>query len=471
MTARQRGPPSGVTRPNNGPYNYTRQGGGDDRERLYSDSYTDRAFINPRGGVVREGHLDGADASMSNQNGYRSRTDSNVSLPIVESGRVTRSQVPPNPEESRGRGSSMSSSPNRMYRDDNRPRSGQSNSTSSRDRLYYTSNDYQPPQFPQNPYAAKSRHSIPVESNQDGGAKRSQPNSRTQSPIPPYPSTPPPQHRYESLSPDQPRSRGNFSRQIQTEQDQNPYQLAPLNFSPPLEKESYKLLAGTRFDPANSPDTEHVKISPPEPIRPPPPPPARHNKSSHTNADLPRSSIYLPGTLSSNEADTPARYPSNRDSTDEEWPLEAVIEFLRLNGFGEPWQQAFCAANIHGEKFRACTSLPEARKLINMSQEAHQPLHGKTLFKLITLIRKRLNPDSDTPDSETTPTPRPGDRLPEHERQPQRSQTAPAGAARPLQSNINLPSPDSPDLPSLPNSARLAARYNSEQTSPSVVTN
>ena len=363
----------------------------------------------------------------------------------------------------------MSSSPNRVYRDDNRPRSGQSNSA-SRDRLYYTPSDYLPPQFPQNPYAANSRHSIAVESNQEGGARRSQPNSRTQSPIPPYPSTPPPQHRYESLSPDQSRSRGNFTRQIQTEQDQHPYQLAPLNFSTPREKESYKLLAGTRFDDlANSPDTERFKISPPAPVRPPPPPPARHNKPSpHSNGDHSRASIYLPGTLSSNETDTPVRNATYRDSVDEEWPLEAVVEFLRLNGFGDPWQQAFRAADIHGEKFRACTSLPEARKLINMSQEAHQPLHGKTLFKLITLIRKRLNPDSDTPDSETTPTPRSGDRLPEPERQPLRSQTAPAGAVRPLQSNINLPSPDSPDPPSLPTSARLGPRRSSEQVGPSV---
>ena len=406
---------------------------------------------------------------MSNQNSYRPRTDSNVSLPIIETGRIPRSQIPSNPEESRGRGSSMSSSPNRMYRDDNRPRSGQSNSTSSRDRLYYTPNDYQPPQFPQNPYAANSRHSIPVESNQDGGARRSQPNSRTQSPIPPYPSTPP-QHRYDSLSPDQSRSRGNFTRQIQIEQDQNPYQLAPLNFPTPREKESYKLLAGTRFDDiANSPDTEHFKISPPAPVRPPPPPPARQNKPSpHSNADHPRASIYLPGTLSTNETDTPVRNASNRDSADDEWPLEAVIEFLRSNGFEEPWQQAFRAADIHGEKFRALTGLPEARKLINMSQEAHQPLHGKTLFKLITLIRKRLDPDSDTPESETTPTSRPADRPSEQERQPLRSQTAPACAARPLQSNINLPSPDSPDIPSLPNSARLAPRHHSEQGAPSV---
>src|SRR5205809_838713 len=161
-----------------------------------------------------------------------------------------------------------------MYRDDNRPRSGQSNNITSRDRLYYTPNDYQP---------AQCRH--------------------------------------------------------------NPYPLAPLNFSPPREKESYKLLAGTRFDDlANSPDTEHFKISPPAPMRPPPPPPARHNiPPPHPNADHSRVSIYLQGTLSTNETDTPVRNVSRRDSADEKWPLEAVIEFLRLNGFGEPWQKAFCA--------------------------------------------------------------------------------------------------------------------------------
>ena len=464
MTARQRGPPVSATRSTGGLYNYPRQGTGDDREGQYNDTYNDRGYVNPRGRGIRNGHLEVIDNSVAHQNGYRPRTDSNVSLP-VESNRIPRLQ---HPEESRGRGASMNTSPNRMYRDDNRPRSGHSNNASTRDKPYFTPGDYQPPQFPQNPHGGQRQSSI-VDKNQDGGTRRSRPNSRTQSPNPPYPSTPSQQHRYDGLTPDQSRPRGNFTQQIQTEQEQNySYQLAPLKFSTPRAQESYKLLAGTQFDDiTNSPDSEHFKHSPPASMRPPPPPPPRHNKSStQANVDHSRTSIYLQGTLSTADAETPPRSASNRDSADEEWPLEQVIEFLRVNGFGEPWQQAFRAADIHGEKFRACSSFPDAKKLVNI-QEAHQPIHGKTLFKLITLIRKVLNPDSDTPDSETSlPTPRRADRprrVSDNEGPPLRSLTAPVTGARPLASNINLPSPDSPDTPLLPNSAKLFPRHNSEQ--------
>ena len=287
---------------------------------------------------MRDGHLEGPE-SMSNQQGYRPRTDSNVSLP-GESGRNSRTQPPSNPEESRGRGASMSSSPNRMYRDDNRPRSGHSNSATSRDKLYYSATDYQPPQFPQNPY----RHSVAIES-QDANRRNSRPNSRTQSPIPPYPSTPP-QHRYDALNPEQSRPRGNINRQLQNEQDQrtseHPYQLAPLKFSSQSrgQESSYKLLVGTPFDDiANSPENEQAKVSPPAPRRPPPLPPGRQN--NHTNVDQSRTSVYnttssakKERSLSSHETDMPVRNPSNRDGIDEEWPLENVIEFLRQNGFG-----------------------------------------------------------------------------------------------------------------------------------------
>src|SRR5271154_4681224 len=103
MTSRQRGPPMVSTRQTNGPYNYTRQGTTEERESIYNDPYGDRSYLSARGGSGREGHLEG-DGSMSNQYAYRSRTDSNSSLPI-ENARIPRAQM--TPEESRGRGSSM----------------------------------------------------------------------------------------------------------------------------------------------------------------------------------------------------------------------------------------------------------------------------------------------------------------------------------------------------------------------------
>ena len=107
-----------------------------------------------------------------------------------------------------------------------------------------------------------------------------------------------------------------------------------------------------------------------------------------------------------NDAELLTRTPSGKDNAEEYWTLERVIEFLRQNGFGEAWQQAFRDADIHGDKFRACASFPEAKKLVHFPPEAHQPQHGRTLFKLITIIRKVLNPASATPYSEpSTPTP------------------------------------------------------------------
>lgn len=411
----------------------------------------------------------------------------------------------------------MSSSPVRTYRDDNRPRSGQSTNNapaSSRDKIYFSADDFQPPQFPQNPYGA-TRHSVAID-NQEA-AKRSRPSSRAQSPIPPYPSTPPPSRS----SPDHARGRGNSGRQIQSEHDQkspnHPFQLAPLKFSPArTREESYSLLAGTQFDDiAASPETEALKTSPPAPSRPPPAPPVRHKAlANHSNTDLHRSSIHQQAV---NEAEVLIRTPSGKDNAEEDWTLEQVIEFLRQNGFGEAWQQAFRDADIHGDKFRACASFPEAKKLVQVPQEAHQPQQGRTLFKLITIIRKALNPDSDTPDSETsTPTPRNPERsrrLSDHERPTLRRETLPAISQQtykpvsipnipspvtatpepsPLppakpnprnessmrtntsppsindlkvpMSNINIPSPISPEFPSAPTSARLAPRSDQNAT-------
>jgi len=531
MTARQRGPPPSSSRSTNNPsYGYSRQTPTDEREALTNDPYLVDRYLNSRGGgaggggaigggggAPRDFYYDTNDTPLpSPYNASRNRTDSNSSLPL-ENQRIPRPQHPSSADESRARGASMSSSPVRTYRDDNRPRSGHSNNTappSSREKIYFSADDFQPPQFPQNPYGA-TRHSVAIDSQE--AAKRSRPSSRTQSPIPPYPSTPPPSSR---SSPDHVRGRGNSNRQMQNEQDQkspnHPFQLAPLKFSPPrAREESYSLLAGTQFDDiAASPENEVLKTSPPAPSRPPPAPPVRHKAvSNHVNTDLHRSSMHQQGV---NDAEVLIRTPSGKDNGEEEWSLDQVIEFLRTNGFGEAWQQAFRDADIHGDKFRACASFPEAKKLVHVPQEAHQPQQGRTLFKLITIIRKVLNPDSDTPDSETsTPTPRNNDRprrFSDHERPSVRRETLPATSqqtykpvsvpnipspvsvtpepsplppTRPTQrnespmrnntsppsvndlkvpmSNINIPSPVSPEFPALPTSARLAPRH-SEQT-------
>src|SRR5277367_3976702 len=217
MTARQRGPqPSSNRSTNTSSYGYSRQTPTDDREGL-NDPYIGDRYLNSRGGALQDFFYDTSDTSLpSPYNPSRNRTDSNVSLPL-ENQRITRSQVPSSADESRARGASMSSSPVRTYRDDTRPRSGHSSNnpvpSSSREKIYFSANDFQPPQFPQNPYGA-IRHSIAIESQE--AARRSRPSSRTQSPIPPYPSTPPPSRS----SPDHARGRGNHNRQLQGEPDQ-----------------------------------------------------------------------------------------------------------------------------------------------------------------------------------------------------------------------------------------------------------
>jgi hypothetical protein len=442
MSSRQRGPPPGQGRNPNLPYGYGRRSSTDDREGLYNEMLGDRVHLSPRTGG-RDGHFDSPDPSMSNQQGYRIRPESNGML-LSDNNRYARSQIASNTDEVRARGSSISSSPNRTYREDPRLRSGQSNLTASaREKLYYPGTEYQPPQFPQHPFAG-SRQSVAIE-NQEG--RRSRPNSRTQSPLPPYPSTPPPvQHpRNGSSTPDQVRARGSSnSRQTLPEikTADNPYQLAPLHFSPPRSREDpYSLLAGTPFDELATPvDSDKAKPSPPVPLRAPPPPPPRHPSQS------PRPTQKVPPSPAPQEPEASGLQNSvDRGSTDEEWTLDNVIEFLKLNGFGDSWQQAFRDADIHGEKFRACANYQEAKKLL--PHEAHQTQGGRTLFKLITLIRKVLNPDSDTPDSETSgPNPRPPDRV----------QTAP-----PPSVNTISASPESP-LPQVPKTVRQAPRQHLE---------
>ena len=491
MTARQRGA-SGVppSRPSNGPYPFGgRQVSGNDRDMLFADR-DDRGYsTSGRGGHPREPLLDGPDSSPLNAppspHNYRSRTDSNSSLPIDGSGRIPRSQVPPSSqEESRARGASMSSSPNRMYRDDSgRPRSNQSNAAPSRDKLHY---EYQPPQFPQNPFAS-TRQSVAADFSSAGPAGQrgnSRPGSRTQSPIPPFPCTPPPQHqqRFDSFAPEQPRSssRTNLSRPLQPQVPQGdtdqrttptdrPYALPPLNFSPRQTSSEYGLLAGTLFDDIGiSPDNEHIKVSPPAPSRPPPAPPpsARQHTPAQPNASQRPTLVHSP-----NEIDPSARMISAPTSWNDDWPLEQVLEFLRIHGFGDPWIDAFRRNNIHGDKFRACSNFLEAKRLIKLSSEYNYPHHGRNLPKLISFIRKVLPDTIDTPDDSesSTPTPKGSDRPhrpSDSEWTPIRRETAPAAtSSRPLSSNINLPSPES-DVPSLPNSARLPPRPNSEQQPP-----
>lgn len=447
MTSRQRGPPPGTGRAPNVPYSYNRRGSTDDREALYNDQNGDRAYLSPKGGP-RDADFDTSDISMPPQFAYRPRAESNISI-LSDSGRYPRPQVLASPDETRARGGSIGTSPNRAYREDPRPRSGQSNGTpSSRDKPHYGTNEYQPPQFPQNPYGTRLSESI---DNRDTTGRRSRTNSRTQSPIP-YPVTPTSSQypRFENATPDQSRGRGNPNPKqlvIDSKIAENPFQLAPLKFSPPRSEDSYSLLAGTQFDnfPASN-ENEGPKSSPPQPLRPPPPPPpSRHGAQSPRHARVPQ----LVSSSTAPEA-------TDRINTGDEWSLENVIDFLRQNGFGEQWQQAFRDADIHGDKFRAFAIFPEAKKLVHVPHEAHQSQSGKTLFKLITLIRKVLNPDSDTPDSETsTPTPRNQERPVEHEKV-LRSQTAPP-------TSTSGPPPESPGLPPPPNSAKQMPRHQSEQ--------
>lgn len=410
MSSRQRGPPPGSGRAVNPAYTYGRNGA-DDREALYNESHGDRGYLTPRGG--RETPLDQNDSPMSNQYAYRPRTESNVSI-VSNSSDSRRNRMPIPAEDSRGRGSSVSSSPGPVFRDDGRPRSGQSNYTAQPRDKYYSSTEYQPPQFPQDPYGNARNSSMSIDS-QDSSGRRSRPTSRTQSPVPPFPPTPPPQpHRFDNSSPSRrpPTSNNRPPQEQESRSTENPYQLAPLKFSPPRNRDSSGLLAGTAFDDFLV-DDELVQKSPPAPLRPPPPPPRTHPVSSpRTNVDQPRPPQQSPLSRTFTESDVLRRSP-NQDGTDEEWTLDNVIEFLRQNQFGENWQQAFREADIHGDKFRACANYPEARRLLSIPQEAHkarnQANHSQSLFKLITTIRKVLNPDSDTPDSEGSAPIRPAE--------------------------------------------------------------
>lgn len=450
MTSRQRGPSIISGRTSNGPNHYARRGSIGDREAFHSDSHTDRTYANPRTGCLRDGNPESSDLSL-NQHSYKIRTDSNISLPI-DNGRNTRSQMLLSPEESRGRGASMSSSP---IWDEARPRSGQSNNPSlSRDKIYFSPGDFPLHSFPQSPYGGQ-RHSVPVDP-LDGPPRNNHPNSRGQSPAPPYSSTPSPQpHRHDIPSPDQARARSNVPRSMQGEHEQRvsdfPYQLAPLKFSPQRIRDPYNFLTGTQFDDiAHSPENDTQIQSPPAPSRPPPIPPApQDDKSASATGDSSHTSQHPQPTQLPIELEAIVPILSNQGYSDEEWTLENVIDFLRINGYGEAWQQAFRAAYIHGEKFRQCGSW-EAKKLINVPPDADK--HGKTLFKLITLIRKVLNPDSDMPDGETS---MPASRHPERqETTPVRKDTGPAPVSFNVsvpQSNVYIPSPDSPIIaPTMP---------------------
>ena len=218
MTARQRGPPPSSSRSTHPSYGYSWQAPADDREALNNDPYIGDRYPNARGGGQRDFYPTTSDTSLpSPYPPTRNRTDSNVSLPL-ENQRIPRSQGPSSGDESRARGDSMSSSPNRTYRDDTHPRSGHSNNnpatSATREKIYFSASDFQPPLFPQHPYGA-TRHSIAIESQE--AAKPSRPNSRTQSPIPPYPATPPPSRS----SPEHARGRGNSNRQIQVNRTRN----------------------------------------------------------------------------------------------------------------------------------------------------------------------------------------------------------------------------------------------------------
>jgi len=437
MTSRQRGPSHSNNRPPNGhgPTAWGRRGSADDWEPLYIDTSTaaDRDFRGSRESL-REGRHDVVDHTVPGQYTRRPRHESTAST-------QTRQPLTSFPEDARTR---VNPSPNRMYKEDGRPRPEHLSTTQmQREKHYYGPGDYQPPQFPQNPYPGSRPVSAALEG--QGSARGSRPGSRNQSPIPPYPSTPPPTHlRHDNGSSE--RIQSNVTRFPEPPRTpEHPYQLAPLRFSPPRIQDS--LLAGTQFD--NLSNVSGSKISPPAPLRPPPAPPSRHT----ANVALSPRSVESPRPTSMVESESIRNTPS-KAGVDEEWTLENVIEFLRTNGFGEPWQQAFRDANICGDRFRACASYTEAKKLVNVPHDT-----GKTPFKLITLIRKVLNPDSDTPDSETsTPTPKPPekDRPPgDRENQPVQSQTAPP-------SNQIVPSPESPSVPALP-IPRQVPRHNSEQ--------
>src|SRR5436853_2803248 len=141
MSSRQRGLPIGQGRNPNLQYGYGRRSSTDDREGMHNEMLGDRAHLSPRIGG-RDGHFDNPDPSMSSQQGYRIRPESNGML-LSDNSRYPRSQNASNTDETRARGSSMSSSPNHTYRVDPRLRSAQSNLTASaREKMYYPGNEY-----------------------------------------------------------------------------------------------------------------------------------------------------------------------------------------------------------------------------------------------------------------------------------------------------------------------------------------
>jgi hypothetical protein len=452
MTSRQRGPPPSSVKSANSAYPYGRQGNSEDRDARYCVTTCNSGYLTGRGGTG-EGYLENNESGKPAPYTYRLRSETNIPGP-TDGNRYPRSLPVSSQDDGRLRTPSAAVSPNPLYREENRPRSGHTPvSASSRD--YYNSADYQPPQFPFAP--PKSSFS----EGQDIAGRRSNPNSRTQSPIPTFPATPPAtQPRYDtSGTPEQLRPRGGGNtRQTVAVQDQkssdNPPALPPLNFSPKSPKDPYSLLAGTPFDNRTSPENFAPNYSPPAPIRPPPPPPPTrqiHAPSPRTTEQR-RPSIH-PQPM--NEQDLLNRSSPQSDNKEEKWTLDRVIEFLRENGFGEPWQEAFRDAGIEGDKFRACMSLREVKKLVHFPSEANQPVPGKTYYKLITLIRKALNPDEEMPDSEIVITPRQAERP----HQLPRRETAPV--INPSMSYPSLPSPESPDFPEP--SPRVFPRHNSEK--------
>ena len=443
MTSRERGPSHSSVRPPNGRGTtiWGRRGSGEEWEALYIEPIpSDRDYRSSRDSSS-QGRQDVSDYSPHTQY-YRPRHESNASLHSEYGGRQPRQGLTSPLEDPRLR---VSPSPNRMYKEEGRPRPEHLNL--SRDKQYYGSTDYQPPQFPQNPYSGSRPVSGSIEG--QGSARGSRPGSRNQSPVPPYPSTPPLNyHRNENGSSERISSISGSRFADPPRTPENPYQLAPLKFSPPGIKDS--LLGNTHFD--DFIDKGEVKMSPPPPSRPPPAPPSRHPFPpglSPRTLETPRSSTI--------ESDSGTRITSLRSNVDEDWTMENVIEFLRKNGFSEPWQQAFRDARIYGDRFRACTSLREARKLVNIPQDT-----DRKLPRLITLIRKATDPDSDLQESETAsstsrpipPIPPEKDRSPEIERRPIRSQTAPA--------NNYAQSPEAASAPPLP-PPRQFVRQNSEQ--------
>jgi hypothetical protein len=435
MTSRHRGPPYSTARPPNGQGTtvWGRRGSGDEWEALYIESSVppDRDYRGTRDSM-RDSRQEAGDQSPHNQY-YRPRHGSNSTLHSGYSGRQPRQGLESPVEDARLR---VTPSPNRMYREEGRPRPEHLNlSQPSRDKHYYGSTDFQPPQFPQNPYSGSRPVSSTIEGT--GSSRGSRPGSRNQSPVPSYPSTPPLNYlRHESGSSER-TSSGNGSRYPDPPRTpDNPYQLAPLKFSPPGIKDS--ILGGTHFeDILDGPD---LKISPPPPNRPPPAPPSRHTAQS-------------PRPSSTVESDSTRSIPY-RTSPGEEWTMDNVIDFLRKNGFSEQWQQTFRDSNICGDRFRACTNLREAKKLVNIPQDT-----DRKLPRLITLIRKALDPESDIPEGDlSTPTQRPippeKDYPPDIDKRPIRSQTAPV--------TTYAPSPESANAPPLP-SARQYIRHTSEQ--------